>query len=186
MLYYCKRCVFWTLGLFECHMSIMTSQITINWDVCSKACSGGDPTKVDPNVTTFAWNASRMSDRANVPPTYGTGFSLALCWLELLVFVTMMTSQRVRWPTWYNIRKLNTEYFTDTIVTMRVAKDVVNADILVNNGGTSISLRCAMPRSVNACISSVIVLPILVSVWMIFDYHRYDFFTNELWYCGWM
>ena len=42
---------------------------------------GGDPTKVDPNVATFAWNASRMSDRANVPPTYGIGFVLALCWL---------------------------------------------------------------------------------------------------------
>ena len=43
---------------------------------------GGDPTKVDPNhVATFAWNASRMSDPANVPPTYGTGFVLALCWL---------------------------------------------------------------------------------------------------------
>ena len=40
---------------------------------------GGDPTEVDPNVTTFAWNASRMSDHANVPPTYGTGFALALC-----------------------------------------------------------------------------------------------------------
>ena len=49
-----------------------------------------------------------------------------------------MTSQRVLWPTWYKIRKQNTEYFTDTIVTMRVAKDVVDADILVNNGGTSI------------------------------------------------
>ena len=100
---------------------------------------GGDPTKVDPNVATFAWNANRMSDRANVPPTYGTGFALALCWLELLVCVTMMTSQRVLWPTWYKIRKQNTEYFTDTIVTMRVAEDVVDADILVNNGGTSIS-----------------------------------------------
>ena len=39
---------------------------------------GGDPTKVDPNVATFARNAHRMSDRANVPPTYGTGFALAL------------------------------------------------------------------------------------------------------------
>ena len=34
---------------------------------------------------------------------------------------------------------------------------------------------CTMPRSVNACISSVIVLPVFVSVWMIFNYHRYDF-----------
>ena len=33
----------------------------------------------------------------------------------------------------------NTKYFTDTIVTMRVAKDAVNADILVNNGGASTS-----------------------------------------------
>ena len=45
---------------------------------------------------------------------------------------------------------------------------------------------CTMPRSLNACISSVIVLPILVSVWMNFNYHRYDFFINELWDCGWM
>ena len=26
---------------------------------------GGDPTKVDPNVMTFAWNASQMSDGNN-------------------------------------------------------------------------------------------------------------------------
>ena len=43
-------------------------------------------------------------------------------------------SQRVLWSTRYKIRKQNTEYFTDTIVTMWVAKDVVDADILVNNG----------------------------------------------------
>ena len=36
-------------------------------------------------------------------------------------------------------------------------------------------LRRAMSCSVNACISSVIVLPIIVSIWMIFNYHRYDF-----------
>ena len=36
-------------------------------------------------------------------------------------------------------------------------------------------VRHAMPHSVNACISSVIVLPIIVSIWMIFNYHRYDF-----------
>ena len=38
-------------------------------------------------------------------------------------------------------------------------------------------VRHAMPRFVNACTSSVIVLPMIVSVWMIFNYHRYDFFT---------
>ena len=37
-------------------------------------------------------------------------------------------------------------------------------------------VRRAMPRSVNACISSLIILPIIVSVWMIFNYHRYDFY----------
>ena len=42
----------------------------------------------------------------------------------------------------------NTEYFTDTIVTMRVAKDVVDADVLVNNGGTSISHA---PRDAGFC-----------------------------------
>ena len=36
-------------------------------------------------------------------------------------------------------------------------------------------VRRMMPRSVNACISSVIILPIIVSVWMIFNYHRYNF-----------
>ena len=51
----------------------------------------------------------------------------------------MMTSQRALWSPWYKIRKQNTEYFTDSIVTMRVARDAVDADILVNNGGTSIS-----------------------------------------------
>ena len=38
-----------------------------------------------------------------------------------------------------------------------------------------IHVRRAMPRSVNGCISSVIVLPITVSIWMIFNYYRYDF-----------
>ena len=53
--------------------------------------------------------------------------------------MTMVTPQRALWPTWYKIRKQNTEYFTDTIVTMRVDKDAVDADTLVNNVGTSIS-----------------------------------------------
>ena len=46
-------------------------------------------------------------------------------------------------------------------------------------------VRRAMPRSVNAYISSVIVLPMIVSVWMIFNYRRYAFFTKELIDCGW-
>ena len=37
-------------------------------------------------------------------------------------------------------------------------------------------VRRVMPRSVNVCISSVIVLPMIVSVWMIFNHHRYDFY----------
>ena len=41
------------------------------------------------------------------------------------------TPQRVLWPTWYKIRKQKAEYCTNTIVTMRVAKDVVDADMLV-------------------------------------------------------
>ena len=60
----------------------------------------------------------------------------------------MMTSQRVLSPTWYKIRKQYTKYFTDTIVTMRVAKDVVDADILVKNAGTSISRA---PRDAAFC-----------------------------------
>ena len=59
-----------------------------------------------------------------------------------------MTSQRALCSTWYKIRKQNTEYFTDTIVTMQVAKDAVDADILVNNGGTSISRA---PRDAKVC-----------------------------------
>ena len=39
-----------------------------------------------------------------------------------------------------------------------------------------IRVRRAMPHSVNACISSVIVLPLILSIWMIFDFHRYDFY----------
>ena len=35
-------------------------------------------------------------------------------------------------------------------------------------------VRRAMPRSVNACKSSVIVLHIIVGIWMIVNYHRYD------------
>ena len=35
--------------------------------------------------------------------------------------------------------KAKSEYFTDTIVMMWVAKDAVDADILVNDRGTSIS-----------------------------------------------
>ena len=42
---------------------------------------GGDPTKVDPNVASFAWNASRMSGRSDLAPTNDTDFALALCWL---------------------------------------------------------------------------------------------------------
>ena len=51
---------------------------------------------------------------------------------------------------------------------MRVAKDVVDADILVNNEGTSISRVLRDAAFCKCCISSVIVLPIIVSVWIIF------------------
>ena len=40
---------------------------------------GGDTTKVDPNVATFARNASRMSDLTDMAPTKGTDFALTLC-----------------------------------------------------------------------------------------------------------
>ena len=46
-----------------------------------------------------------------------------------------MTSQRALGSPWYNIRKQDTEYFTGTIVMMQFAKDAVDDDILVNNGG---------------------------------------------------
>ena len=45
----------------------------------------------------------------------------------------VMTSQKSLCPTWYEIRKQNAKYFTDAIVMMRVAKDAVDADILVYN-----------------------------------------------------
>ena len=104
-----------------------------SYSIIVKWAPDGDPIKVDLNVATFAWNASRMSDLTDLAPTNGTDLALALCWLSLLVFMTRMMSQRVLWSTWCKIRQQNTEYFTDTIVTMRVAKDAVDADILVNN-----------------------------------------------------
>ena len=52
----------------------------------------------------------------------------------------MMTSQRERSnPRDTKIWKQNIEYFTDTIVMMQVAKDAVDADILADNVGTTIS-----------------------------------------------
>ena len=137
---------------------------------------GGDPTEVDPNVTTFAWNASRMSDLINLAPTNDTDVVLTLFWLSLLVFVTMMTSQRALSPTWYKIRKQNTEYLTDTIVTTRIAKDAVDAGILVNNGLTSISRA---PRDAAFCKPLCKFsgsLPLILCICMIFTCHRYDFY----------
>ena len=46
-------------------------------------------------------------------------------------------------------------------------------------------VRHAMPRSVNACINLVIVLPIIVSIWKILIFIN-TIFTNELGDCGWM
>ena len=80
------------------------------------------------DVATFAWSASRMSDLTDLAPTNGTDFALKFYWLSMLPFVTMMTSQRALWPTWYKIWKQNIEHFTDTIVTMWVAKDAVDAE----------------------------------------------------------
>ena len=43
---------------------------------------GGDPTEVDPNVATFAWNASRMSDLTDMAPINGIDdIVLTLRWL---------------------------------------------------------------------------------------------------------
>ena len=66
----------------------------------------------------------------------------------------------------YNIRKQDTEYITDTIVMVQFAKDAVDDDILLNNGrANSFHVRHMMPLSVNPCISSVIVLPLILSIW---------------------
>ena len=43
------------------------------------------------------------------------------------------------WSAWFKILKQNTEYFTHLIYTMRVAKDAVDANIVANIGGASIS-----------------------------------------------
>ena len=42
----------------------------------NKPLPGGDPTKVNPNVATFAWNASRMSDLTDLAPTNDNVFAL--------------------------------------------------------------------------------------------------------------
>ena len=61
----------------------------------------------------------------------------------------------------------NTEYFTNTIVTMLVAEDGVGADILVNKGGSSMPHA---PRDTTFCESlyksSGIVLPLILSIGM--------------------
>ena len=69
---------------------------------------------------------------------------------------------------------------------MRVAKDAVDADILVNNGGTSISRA---PRDVAFCKS----LQKFSDSFALNSEYLYDFliiidkiFTNELCDCGWM
>ena len=62
--------------------------------------------------------------------------------------MTMMTSQRALWTMWHKIQEQNIEYFADTTIMMWVAMDTVNADILVNNGGISIS--CA-PHDTTFC-----------------------------------
>ena len=116
-----------------------------------------------------------MSYLTDMASTKGIDFALTLCWLLLLVFVTMMTSQRALWPTWYKIRNQNTEYFTDTIVTMRVAKDTVDADIWLTMEVLPFHVRHAMSHSGNPCISSVIVFPLILSIWIISKCHTYDF-----------
>ena len=74
------------------------------------------------------------------------------------------------------IWKKNTKYLTDTIVTMQVAVDPVHADILVNHRGISI-LRA--PR--DAAFYKFVYwfsycLPLILSIWMVFNYHRYGLY----------
>ena len=86
------------------------------------------------------------------------------------------------WPWWRHRQRYdprdkkpeNTEYFTDTIVTMGVAKIAVDADILVNNAGTSISRA---PRDALFCkplYKFSDSLPLILSIWMISNCYRYD------------
>ena len=89
------------------------------------------------------------------------------------------------WPWWRHrecsdprdtkIRKQNTEYFTDTFVTMRLLRTLSMLKFWSTMEVLPFHVHRAMPHSVNAYLSSVIVLPMIGSVWMIFNYHRYDF-----------
>ena len=87
---------------------------------------------------------------------------------------------------WYKIWKQITIllYFTDAIFTTRVAKDAVDADILVDKGGTSIS-RVLRDASFCKLLYKISDSFALNSEYLNnFNYHRYDLFTNKL--CGWM
>ena len=58
---------------------------------------------------------------------------------------------------------------------MLVAKGAVDADILINSGVTSI---LHMPRNAmfcKPCMNPVIILPLILSIWMSFHCHRYQF-----------
>ena len=89
-----------------------------------------------------------MSDRANVPPTYDTGSALALCWPLTACFRNHDDGTECSDPCDTKSESNITEYFTDTVATMRVAKDVVDANIFGQQWGTSIS---GAPRDTAFC-----------------------------------
>ena len=107
--------------------------------------SGRDPTEVDPNVATFVWNASLLSDLTDLASTNGTD----LCWLSADFKCLFCKHDDVtRSPLTHVISNPKAKYrVLYYIVTMRVAKDAnSDPDILVNNGDTSstCAARCCV------------------------------------------
>ena len=101
-----------------------------------------------------------MSDHANVPPTYGTGFALTLtaCFRDH-DDVTECSDPR---------DTKSKSKIPSTLLTPLLRCGLLRTLSMLTFWSTMevlpFHMRRTMPRSVNACISSVIVLPIIVSV----------------------
>ena len=77
---------------------------------------GGDPTKVNPNVATFAWNASRMSDRTDLTPTNVTDFAADIVLTLTAGFHVRDDVTEIAVSHVIRNSKANAKYFTDAIV----------------------------------------------------------------------
>ena len=139
------------------------------------AIPGGDPTKVDPNVATFAWMpAECQTVQMCLPLT-----TLALPW-HCADFNCLFSGSWWRHRECSHPRDTKSESkIPSTLLTPLLWCGLLRRLSMLTFWSTMEVLPfhvCrATSHSVNACISSVIVLPIIVSVWMIFNYHRYDF-----------